>query len=119
MCMPSKDVDKKRKSSKPGSEEPVIQLKLNEPVMTMVIDGNTMSVDAMQFNNAVAQPLDKAKKIKQDLPAEFIKKQVEDIWSQVEKNKVKLSYAVVGVTSNGRQVYSYDALIDLLTSYGY
>ena len=117
--MPRKDIDKKNKSGTSSAKEPVVQFKINEPVMTMLIDGNNMTVDAMQFNSAIAQPFDKAKKIDQDLSADFVNQQVEDIWDNIDNGKIKLSYAVIGVTFNGRQVYSYDVLIDLLTSYGY
>ena len=119
MYMPRKDIDKKNKNSKSNTKEPVVQFNINEPVMTMLIDGNNMTVDSIQFNNTVVQPFDKAKKIDQDLPVDFVKQQVKDIWDNIDNGKIKLSYAVVGVTFNGRQVYSYDALIDLLSSYGY
>ena len=119
MYMPRKDIDKKNHNSKSNAKEPVVQFNINEPVMTMLIDGNNMTIDSMQFNNTVVQPFDKAKKIDQDLPVDFVKQQVKDIWDNIDNGKIKLSYAVVGVTFNGRQVYSYDALIDLLSSYGY
>ena len=106
MYMPHKDIDKKNKNSKSNTKEPVVQFNINEPVMTMLIDGNNMTVDSMQFNNTVVQPFDKAKKIDQDLPDDFVKQQVKDIWDNIDNGKIKLSYAVVGVTFNGRQVYS-------------
>ena len=82
MYMPRKDIDKKNKNSKSNAKEPVVQFNINEPVMTMLIDGNNMTVDSMQFNNTVVQPFDKAKKIDQDLPVDFVKQQVKDIWDR-------------------------------------
>ena len=93
---------------------------LNEPIVTMSIDTDEMTIEDIHFNNNVESPLSNDnKEANQSLTPQAVKAVLADIWKNIDDGKIDLSYAVVGVTANGRQVYGYEELIRLLQCYGY
>lgn len=53
------------------------------------------------------------------MTTEVVKTVLADIWKNINNGKIDLSYAIIGVTANGRQVYGYEELLRLLQAYGY
>ena len=93
---------------------------LNEPIVTMSIDTDERTIEVIHFNNNVESPLSNDnKEANQSLTPQAVKAVLADIWKNIDDGKIDLSYAVVGVTANGRQVYGYEELIRLLQCYGY
>ena len=44
---------------------------------------------------------------------------VDEIWKQLGKKRIELSYACVGYTLDGRPILNYDDFMNLLVSYGF
>ena len=97
-----------------------ISFDMSKPLATMSIDTDEMTIDNLELNNNVDSPLSQDNKdTNQILTAEVIKTVLADIWKNIDNGKIDLSYAVIGVTANGRQVYGYEELLRLLQAYGY
>ena len=88
-----------------------ISFDMSKPLATMSIDTDEMIIDNLELNNNVDSPLSQDNKdTNQILTAEVVKTVLADIWKNIDNGKIDLSYAVIGVTANGRQVYGYEEL---------